>query len=108
MTKEKHGSIGTYVKSLFILAIMAVTFTQLGMMYHEDIAYIDVSVHNGDTIWKIASIAADNKTDVREVVSEIIYQNGLGHDGYIHPGQVLKVPVEESKANLIKQQLRAQ
>lgn len=105
---KRNHPISMYVKSLLIMVVLAVAFTQLGMVYHEDMSYVTVSVHSGDTIWKIASIAADDGTDVREVVSEIINQNGLSHNSDIYPGQILKVPVEASRVDFVEQRLKAQ
>ena len=52
-----------------------------------------IQVMPGDTVWKIAEKHSTARQDIREVVSAIRQMNQLDHNGQIHPGQSLKVPV---------------
>lgn len=61
-------------------------------------SYQQVKVTSGDTLWMIASRAAAEGQDVREVVCHICDANGLT-DKNIYPGQVLKVPVAAKAAD---------
>jgi nucleoid-associated protein YgaU len=50
-----------------------------------------VVVHQGDTLWSIATAAAGKRDDVRAVVADIRALNELP-DAVVVPGQVLALP----------------
>jgi LysM repeat protein len=55
--------------------------------------FIYVTVSKGDTLWFIAKNHNYIKTDIREVIYYIEKINNL-ENKYIHPGQVLAIPVK--------------
>ena len=55
---------------------------------------MNFTVVHGDTVWNIANGIKSDK-DVREVVYDIYYINGMHTGETIYPGQVLKIPVYE-------------
>ncbi len=91
--QKRKATIGKYI---FALVILILAGTQLGWVYHEETAYITVQVQAGDTVWQLASAAADTDTDVRDTVHAMMEANQLsGNDG-IYPGQLLQIPVKET------------
>ncbi len=79
---------------LTILLISMISFTSILTLnaYSKDIPQFDyVSVQQGDTLWSIASDYADNK-DIREVIYEISKINNI-HNNSIHPGDIIKIPL---------------
>jgi len=54
--QKRTHTIGKYI---FALAILILAGTQLGWMYHEETAYVTIQVQEGDTLWQLASAAAD-------------------------------------------------
>ena len=72
------------------------SLTQIGWMNNQtDKEFVSVTVHQGDTLWKIASASTADNKDVRSTVYAIVDANNLGHNQDIYPGQVLKVPVSK-------------
>ena len=67
-----------------------------GAFAAEEALYKKVTVHNGDTIWGIASEYNEPSKDIRISVKEICKLNDV-EPGKIYPGQVLLVPVPASK-----------
>lgn len=95
-------------KYIFALAaILILAGTQLGWMYHEDTAYITIQVQEGDTLWQLASAAADTDTDIRHTVHAMIETNHLAGNEDIYPGQVLQIPVKETYLKQAKQNLQS-
>ena len=108
--KKKRKTQKNWLKTgkyAVLTAILLLAVTQLGMTYHTNDQYVPIRVQNGDTIWQIASVAADNKNDVRSVVNDIIETNHLNHDQQIYPGQTLQIPVTASRADTVRQTFAA-
>jgi len=57
----------------------------------EEIAYIEITVHEGDTLWNIAKPYYDGKSDYRKFIYEIRELNNL-EQGVIYPGQIIIIP----------------
>ena len=91
--QKRKATIGKYI---FALVILILAGTQLGWVYHEETAYITVQVQAGDTVWQLASAAADTDTDVRDTVHAMMEANQLSGTDGIYPGQLLQIPVKET------------
>ncbi|KRQ87020.1 Cell division suppressor protein YneA [Caloramator mitchellensis] len=81
---------------IFVLVIILVVFPVFKKVKSEKIKnqeYIYVTVKSGDTVWKIAKKHNINKKDIRKLVYEIREINKLD-TLIIHPGQLIKVPIE--------------
>ena len=61
-----------------VLAVLALFMcTQIGWSYQPSQEYLSVAVEPGQTVWQLASVAAGDDMDVRQVVNEILEDNGL-------------------------------
>lgn len=80
--------------SILSISMLVFTFAATFNAYSKDIPQFDiVTVQYGDTIWSIASsYAADRNADIRELVYEISNENSI-YNASIHPGDVIKVPM---------------
>jgi len=78
-----------------VLAIMFISMINMSFSNAEKqpAVYVNIQVHNGDTVWTIASRYTSNKVDLREVVYTIKKMNGLNNNASIYSGQTLKVPM---------------
>ena len=56
--------------------------------------YVNVIVIQGDTLWSLAKKHGNSKKDIRKIIYEIQNINGLKSSEYIHPGQILKIPID--------------
>lgn len=93
----------------FALAILALFMcTQIGWSYQPSQEYVSVAVEPGQTVWQLASAVADEDTDVRQVVDEILEDNDLSGTSDIHPGQVLRLPVAPGHADQVRTALSGQ
>ncbi|MCH4167500.1 MAG: LysM peptidoglycan-binding domain-containing protein [Megasphaera sp.] len=103
MKKRNHQrKLNNIWKYVFLLAVLVLSFTQLGWMYSDDTVLVPVRVEKGETLWHIATVAADGDTDVRNVVNSILKANHLAHNDDIYPGQVLQVPVGSHRVSLLE------
>lgn len=87
MVKDMKKLLAIFCTAFFV-------YTALNTLFAAEpvYSYQQVKVTSGDTLWGIASRAAGEGQDVREVVCHICDANGLTNKN-IYPGQVLKVPV---------------
>lgn len=76
---------------LLILLTSMITYTVKAYSYSE-IKYIELQINSGDTIWDIAREYRQTNS-IRKDVYEIMKFNDL-QDGYIYPGQIIKVPMK--------------
>jgi LysM repeat protein len=53
--------------------------------------YIQVIVHPGDSLWKIARNHGNKQNDIRKIIYEIKKINQL-ESSTIHPGQIILMP----------------
>lgn len=87
-------------KILFTLLSCLIIFSCYGVLKMEastaNMHKEEVTVHNGDTLWKIASNYTAKGEDVREVIYRIEQENNLSGKGYLQPGQKLVVPMRSS------------
>lgn len=82
-----------------ILAVLALFMcTQIGWSYQPSQEYLSVAVEPGQTVWQLASVAAGDDMDVRQVVNEILEDNGLTGTSDIRPGQILRLPIAPGRA----------
>ena len=94
-TKKSNGRLQN-IRFILIAVILVASLTQIGWMNNQtDKEFVSVKVHQGDTLWKIASASTADSKDVRSTVYAIVDANNLGHNQDIYPGQVLKVPVSK-------------
>lgn len=104
--KNKRMAYFWIIRLALAAAVIIAAFTQMGMVYHTEETYVPVRVQSGDTVWHIASTAAAPGTDVRDKVDEIMNINHIRQSEDIYPGQVLQVPVENSRADTLQQALQ--
>ena len=91
----KKAKKRTHIRWNRVIAVAMIPLVLIGMyclMSKDPIEYYDtiVVVKEGDTLWEIAKNAVGEKVDVREIIHDIITENGLGN-GNIQPGMHLKV-----------------
>jgi len=58
----------------------------------EEVVYKKITIHNGDTLWGIASDYVEPSKDIRKYIREICALNDV-KPGKIYPGQVIIVPI---------------
>ena len=86
-----------------VLAVLALFMcTQIGWSYQPSQEYLSVAVEPGQTVWQLASVAAGDDMDVRQVVNEILEDNGLTGTSDIRPGQVLRLPIAPGRAEQVR------
>lgn len=59
--------------------------------------YESFYVQSGDTLWHIAGRYVTDKDDIRELTYAITEINKLNKNAQIYPGQILKIPVKNSR-----------
>lgn len=92
-----------------ILAVLALFMcTQIGWSYQPSQEYLSVAVEPGQTVWQLASVAAGDDMDVRQVVNEILEDNGLTGTSDIRPGQILRLPIAPGRAEEVRTALAGQ
>lgn len=92
-----------------VLAILALFMcTQIGWSYQTSQEFVSVTVEPGQTVWQLASVAAGDDTDVRQVMDSILKENGLTGTSDIRPGQVLRLPVAPGRAEQVRTALAQQ
>jgi len=92
-----------------VLAILALFMcTQIGWSYQPSQELVSVAVEPGQTVWQLASVAAGDDTDVRQVMDSILKENGLTGTSDIRPGQVLRLPVAPGRAEQVRTALARQ
>ncbi|WP_296914342.1 LysM peptidoglycan-binding domain-containing protein [uncultured Megasphaera sp.] len=80
----------------------------MGWSYQPSQEYVSVAVESGQTVWQLASVVADEDTDVRQVMDSILKENGLTGTSDIRPGQVLRLPVAPGRAEQVRTALARQ
>lgn len=92
-----------------VLAVLALFMcTQIGWSYQPSQEYLSVAVEPGQTVWQLASVAAGDDMDVRQVVNEILEDNGLTGTSDIRPGQILRLPIAPGRAEEVRTALAEQ
>lgn len=92
-----------------VLAVLALFMcTQIGWSYQPSQEYLFVAVEPGQTVWQMASVAAGDDMDVRQVVNEILEDNGLTGTSDIRPGQILRLPIAPGRAEEVRTTLAGQ
>lgn len=92
-----------------VLAVLALFMcTQIGWSYQPSQEYLSVAVEPGQTVWQLASVAACDDMDVRQVVNEILEDNGLTGTSDIRPGQILRLPIAPGRAEEVRTALAGQ
>ncbi|MEW6723595.1 MAG: LysM peptidoglycan-binding domain-containing protein [Bacillota bacterium] len=77
----------------FWVCVALITLTGYGVVAARQsaVAYVEIVVEPGDTLWAIAQRYTSPGQDLRELVWELRRINQLP-DALLHPGQVLRVP----------------
>ena len=92
-----------------VLAVLALFMcTQIGWSYQPSQEYLSVAVEPGQTVWQLASVAAGDDMDVRQVVNEILEDNGLTGTSDIRPGQILRLPIAPGRDEQVRTALARQ
>lgn len=92
-----------------VLAVLALFIcTQIGWSYQPSPEYLSVAVEPGQTVWQLASVVAGDDMDVRQVVNEILEDNGLTGTSDIRPGQILRLPIAPGRAEEVRTALAGQ
>ena len=78
--------------SVIALSINAVSSEH----YKTNYATCEFTVHEGDTLWEIAELYADESIDVRKYIKLIQEYNNL-ETSELAPGDVLVIPYEHKK-----------
>ena len=92
-----------------VLAVLALFMcTQIGWSYQPSQEYLSVAVEPGQTVWQLASVASGDDMDVRQVVNEILEDNGLTGTSDIRPGQILRLPIAPGRAEQVRTALARQ
>lgn len=92
-----------------VLAVLALFMcTQIGWSYQPSQEYLSVAVEPGQTVWQLASVSAGDDMDVRQVVNEILEDNGLTGTSDIRPGQILRLPIAPGRAEEVRTALAGQ
>lgn len=92
-----------------VLAVLALFMcTQIGWSYQPSQEYLSVAVEPGQTVWQLASVAAGDDMDVRQVVNKILEDNGLTGTSDIRPGQILRLPIAPGRAEEVRTALAGQ
>lgn len=92
-----------------VLAVLALFMcTQIGWSYQPSQEYLSVAVEPGQTVWQLASVAVGDDMDVRQVVNEILEDNGLTGTSDIRPGQILRLPIAPGRAEEVRTALAGQ
>jgi hypothetical protein len=84
-------------KFLFALLSSLIIFSCYGVLNMEastaNMHKEQVVIHNGDSLWRVASKWTKPGEDVREVIYRIEQENKLTGKEYLQPGQIIVVPV---------------
>ena len=76
--------------ALYVLLLMQVARPKAYNITH----YITYEVCAGDTLWSVARDIYGDAVDVRDMIDQINYINGI-EGGRIYPGQSLSLPMNE-------------
>ena len=90
---RKKAFISLFILTLLLMIGMISIITQKPVTGSDNIVYAEYKVQEGDTLWSIASEYNNGQDDIRETVYLIGKINDR-EDGYIHCGEILKVPLE--------------
>lgn len=98
--KKKYKIISRIRFFLFIFTIIIVVTSFMFLTFGEKkvrgstyiIAYREVEVNKGDTLWTIAKDYLPKDTDVRTLIYEISQFNNMS-SLYIYPGDIIKIPI---------------
>ena len=84
-------------KKILIVLLIFLTFAVVISCYFssadaENHAYIEVTIHPGDTLWSIAQKYNKGEKDIRFLIHQIEVKNNLS-SAVLIPWQILKVPI---------------
>ncbi len=92
VANRKKAFISLFILTLLLMIGILSVMTQTQVNGSDDIVYAEYKVQEGDTLWSIATEYNNGKDDIRETVY-IIGKINDKEDGYIHCGEILKVPL---------------
>ena len=81
------------VTLLILVGTIAILLKPVYVSGSSEPRFDTIKVKNGDTLWSIASIYADETTDMRMFVYDISKLNGIDGNEII-PGQELIIPLD--------------
>ena len=96
-TRDKESNSKS--KGIIVMAVLLVTLIIIVSIFSykaltkKEIYYKDIEIKNGQTLREIAEGEFGNDIDVRKYVYKIKQINNLKNSN-IHPGQIIKIPVE--------------
>ena len=91
--------IDRYALEILIIVSLIGAIYMIFMQPETKISYIRHTVQTGETVWAIAESYAENqRKPFNEFVYDIQSRNNLAGK-YIHPGDVLVIPMESSIDN---------
>ncbi|MDW7667581.1 MAG: LysM peptidoglycan-binding domain-containing protein [Bacillota bacterium] len=82
------------ILSLVIILIFTLYNFTAFSINKEEHQYIEILVHDGDTIWDIAQEYYDGAKDIRRIVHDILNVNGI-EGAMIKPGDKILIPVSD-------------
>lgn len=91
---------GRIIRTAVIMAVCTVVGTTLAYWRPApapELIEYRAKVHNGDTLWGIASRIATDHEDIREVIYRMQKDNGIRNPGELQPGTELIVRVMPAK-----------
>ena len=85
-------SLFIIISLLIIIGSITMFFRPIYVAGSTEPEFDTIKVKHGDTLWSIASIYADENTDMRMFIYDISKLNGITGNEII-PGQELKIPL---------------
>lgn len=90
VSNERRFKIFLITSTVLLLLLTSMLAYTVKAYSYSKIRYIELEINSGDTLWDIAREYGHTKS-IRRDVYEIMKFNNLS-DGYIYPGQTIKIP----------------
>lgn len=95
MRNTRKFNLKKFLTNFLLVVFLMVTFISVRNSVatgSPKIQYSTVVVHQGDTLWTIASQHREKGTDIRSFIDQIYEANQL-NSALITPGQTLRIPI---------------